>query len=97
MRSLNLITLALSGLALAKDDNKPDKGEGRYVTTVSGRTYSGDKYKEKDLACQGTVTVRGINNGFDLNCANMNLYNYAFTGANTGGRKCLVDIHMEEV
>lgn len=86
MRSLTVLAFLFSGLALAKDD-KVDKGEGRYVTTVSGRVYSGDKYKEKNLACQGTVTIRGINNGFDLDCATMNLYNYGFTGADIGGSK----------
>lgn len=87
MRTSQILTFALSSFVAAKGGNQPDKGEGRYVTTINGRTYSGDKYKEKDLACQGIVTIRGINNGFDLDCATMNLYNYAFTGADTGGSK----------
>lgn len=85
MRPTSLLTLALSGLVAAKGDDKPNKGQGRYVTTVNGRAFNSAEYKEKDLACQGTVAIRGINNGFDVECATLNVFNYAFTGADTGG------------
>jgi hypothetical protein len=55
------------------------------VTTANGRSYNTAEYKEKNLACQGTVAIRGINNGFDVDCATLNVFNYVFTGADTGG------------
>jgi hypothetical protein len=72
------VLLALSGLAIAKGG---DKGSGKYTIILNGKTYTDDKIKLSNLACQGTITVRGINNGFDIDCATMNLANYAFTGA----------------
>jgi hypothetical protein len=83
MRSTLALPLLLSGLAAAQ----VDKDSGRYTVTLNGKDYSGDRIKLKDLPCQGTVKVRGVNNGFDIDCGNLNLYDYVFTGAKIAGRK----------
>ncbi|KAI9164040.1 hypothetical protein HJFPF1_05675 [Paramyrothecium foliicola] len=85
MRNIFALSLLLSNLVAGQIDDV-DKGSGEYTVTVSGRAYKGEKVRVENLACRGTVTVRGINNGFDVDCASLNLYNYAFTGANRGGR-----------
>ncbi|CAG9962879.1 unnamed protein product [Clonostachys byssicola] len=83
MHTSTFIYLAFCSLVSAKGS---DKGNGRFTTTLNGKVYSDDKYRIRDLACIGTLTIRGINNGFDIDCQTMNLFNYAFTGANVAGR-----------
>jgi hypothetical protein len=92
MRSLLTLTLLLSGLVAAKGGS--DKGAGKYTVTVNGQTYNQDKGKVKNVPCRGTVTVRGLNNRFDIDCATLNLYNYAFTGASNNGSKKHASKHI---
>ncbi|KAH7320626.1 hypothetical protein B0I35DRAFT_459409 [Stachybotrys elegans] len=79
-----LLSLLTSSLVAAQ--GQPDKGEGHYIITVGNRVYESEEIRLRNLPCTGTVTVRGLNNGFDIECATLNLYNYYFTGAQNGGQ-----------
>jgi len=63
---------------------KTSEGGGDFAVTVNGQTYNpaeGKSLKLDKLAASGTIAVRGRNVGFDINAANLGVYNYTLTGA----------------
>jgi hypothetical protein len=76
----SVVSLALLGLATAQ---RPDRTG--YVVTLNGVVYDAGEDGEirirDNLPCRGIVKVRGVHNGFDLDCSNMNMYNFGFTAA----------------
>jgi len=74
-------SVAIASPAMAS--GKTSEG-GDFSVTVGGQTYNpavGKSLKLSNLAASGTITVRGRNVGFDINSANLGVYNYTLTGA----------------
>ena len=78
-----VVTATLAVATPAHASGKTSNG-GDYAVTVNGTTYnpaSGRDVKLKDLSVKGVVTVRGVNNGFDIDPSTLGVYNYTLTGA----------------
>jgi len=76
--------LAGSLASVAPASAKTSEGGGDFAVTVNGQTYNpaeGKSLKLDKLAASGTIAVRGRNVGFDINAANLGVYNYTLTGA----------------
>jgi len=74
---------SLAVAAPAHASGKTSNG-GDYAVTVNGTTYNpaqGKDVKLSGITPKGIVSVRGINNGFDLDPATLGVYNYTLTGA----------------
>jgi hypothetical protein len=57
---------------------------GDYAVTIDGVTYDaapGKDVKLENLDADGTIQVRGVNNGFDIDTATLGVYDYTLTGA----------------
>jgi hypothetical protein len=57
---------------------------GNYAVTIAGTTYDpapGKDVKLANLSASGTIRVRGVNNGFDIDTATLGVYDYTLTGA----------------
>ena len=57
---------------------------GDFAVTVGGQTLNpaaGKSLKLENLAASGTIAVRGRNVGFDIDTADLGVYNYTLTGA----------------
>ncbi|KAH7020904.1 uncharacterized protein B0I36DRAFT_367380 [Microdochium trichocladiopsis] len=77
-----LTFVLLAAQSLAKDGSSGGGNKdtaNSYTLLLNGKSYNGD-FDLKNLACTGTVNVRGLNNGFDIDCATMSVYNYTLTG-----------------
>ncbi|KXJ89834.1 hypothetical protein Micbo1qcDRAFT_177030 [Microdochium bolleyi] len=73
--------LAAQGLAKKSKVRGTDDNGSTYTLTLNGKSYNGE-FDIRKLPCTGTVNVRGLNNGFDIDCATMNVYDYTLTGRN---------------
>lgn len=82
-----LVSLAsLAGSACAKIA----AGSGDFAITINGVTSNpalGKDFKVSNAPCKGVIAVRGVHVGFDVNCANLGVYNYTLTGAADAQRK----------
>jgi hypothetical protein len=79
---------AVATLPLASAQAKAS-ANGDFTVTVNGTTYNpapGKDVKLKNAPVSGTIAVRGVNVGFDVDPATLGVYNYTLTGAPTPDR-----------
>jgi hypothetical protein len=79
-----LLAAAATSLTIASTAQAKASTTGDFAVTLNGTTYNpalGQDVKFKDVTASGTIAVRGINVGFDINPSTLGVYNYTLTGA----------------
>lgn len=74
--------LLTSALLLSGVLGKTTSNGGSFAVTVNGVSYDTDTAKKaKFSTCTGAIKVRGVNVGYDIDCATLAVQNYTLTGA----------------